>query len=160
MSFTLDEQRAEFISRPHASVAIASRGADHVPSVFKAAACRVSRDRSRVTLYVDQHLAANVLRDLRAGNPIAAVFTEPGTHLSIQLKGARAEIGPATPADREYARERIESVVAHLTALKYYESGVRCYFHFVPEQLIAVSFTPTAAFEQTPGPSAGAQLDK
>ncbi|MGE5338810.1 MAG: hypothetical protein ACM3PU_13355 [Gemmatimonadota bacterium] len=160
MSFTLDERHAEFILRPHTSVAVASRAANNVPSLFKAAACRVSPDRRRVTLYVDQQLAASVLRDLRAGSPVAAVFTEPGTHRSIQLKGERADIGSATPADREYARERIESVVVHLTALRYPEAGVRCYFHFVPEQLIAVSFTPTAAFEQTPGPGAGTRLDK
>lgn len=160
MSYTLDEQHAEFIARPHASLAVASRDANNVPSLFKAAACRVSRDRQRVTLYVDQNLATSVLRDLRAGHPIAAVFTEPATHRSIQLKGERADIGPATPADREYARERIESVVTHLVALKYPEAGVRCYFHSVPEQLVAVSFAPIAAFEQTPGPSAGARLNK
>jgi hypothetical protein len=160
MSYTLDAVHAEFIARPHASLAVASRDANNVPSLFKVAACRVSPDRKRVTLYVDQQLAATVLRDLRAGHPIAAIFTEPSTHRSIQLKGERADIGPATPADREYARERIESVVAHLGALKYPEAGVRCYFHFAPERLVAVSFTPTAAFEQTPGPSAGARLSR
>ncbi len=160
MSYTLDERRAAFISLPHASIVIAARDANNVPSLFKAAACRVSADRRRVILFVDQQLGANVLRDLRAGSPIAAVFSEPATHRTIQLKGEYAEIGPATPADREYARERLESVVVHIAALDYPEAGIRCFFHFAPEQLVSVSFTPTAAFEQTPGPSAGARLQR
>jgi hypothetical protein len=40
------------------------------------------------------------------------------------------------------------------------EDAVKCYFHFAPEQLVAISFVPTAAFEQTPGPGAGARLQR
>jgi len=158
MSFILDEKHAEFIAGPTASIAVASRDAHNVPSLFRVAACRVSADRRRVTLYVDQQLAASVIRDLRAGSPIAAVFSEPATHRTIQLKGDRADIGQATPADREHAREHFESIVTHIVALNYPESGVRCSFHFTPEQLVGLSFEPTAAYEQTPGPSAGARL--
>lgn len=160
MSYTLDESNAAFIAGPSASMALASRDAHNVPSLFKVAACRVSSDRRRVTLFVDQQIAAAVVRDLRAGHPIAAVFSEPATHRTIQLKGERAEVGPVTPADREYAREHFESIVAHIAALDYPEAALKCYYHFSPEQLVAISFAPTAAFEQTPGPSAGARLQR
>jgi hypothetical protein len=160
MSDALDENNAAFIAGPTASIAVASRDAHNVPSLFKAAACRVSTDRKRVTLYVDQQLAAAVVRDLRAGSPIAAVFSEPATHRTIQLKGERADIGPVTPVDREYAREHFEHIVAHIVALDYPQGGVECYFHFAPEHLVAISFAPTAAFEQTPGPGAGARLQR
>lgn len=160
MDYVLDAKIAAFVAGPTASIAVAARAADNRPSLFKAIACRVGADGRRVTLYVDQQLAAAVIRDLRAGSPIAAVFSEPATHRTIQLKGERADIGPVTPADREYAREQFDSIVAHIAALDYPEAAVRCIFHFAPEQLVAVSFTPTAAFEQTPGPDAGARLQR
>ena len=160
MSYILDEKDAASISGPSVSIAVASRDAANVPSLFKVSGCRVSNDRKRVTLYVDQQLAAAVVRDLRAGSPIAAVFSVPATHLTIQLKGERADIGPVTPADREYAREYFDNIVAHIAALDYPEDGVKCYYHFAPEQLVAISFIPTEAFEQTPGPGAGAKLQR
>lgn len=158
MSYTLDGAVAAFISGPTAAIAVASRDAHNVPSLFRAAACRVSKDRARVTLYVDQQAGAAVVRDLRAGHPIAAVFSEPATHRTIQLKGGCAKVGAALPADREYARTRYEEIVAHVVGLGHLEAGLRCYFHFAPEHLVAVWFQPTAAFEQTPGPRAGVRL--
>lgn len=160
MSYLLDEQNAAFIAGPTASIAVAARDASNAPSLFKVAACRVSGDRRRIWLYVDRQLAAAVVRDLRAGSPIAAVFSEPATHRTIQIKGERAEVAAVTPADREYAREYFDSIVAHVAALDYPEAAVRCYFQFVPEQLVAISFTPAAAYEQTPGPGAGARLQR
>lgn len=156
----LDAVTAAFIAGPTASIALASRDARNRPTLFKAVACRVSPDRTRVTLYVDQQLAHGVVRAIRDGAPVAAVFSEPATHRTLQLKAERAEVGPVAPADREYAREHLAHVVAHIAALDYDEDGLRCYFHFAPEQLVAVSFVPTAAFEQTPGPGAGASLSR
>lgn len=160
MSFILDAHIASFITAPEVSMALASRDADHVPSLFKAAGCRVNAERTRVTLFVDQQLAASVVRDLRAGGPVAVVFSVPATHRTLQIKGERAEVGPVTPADREFARTHADVVVAHIAALGYTEEALRCYFHYAPEQLVAVSFAPTAAFEQTPGPGAGNRLSR
>lgn len=156
----LNESTAAFIASPATSIAIASRDADHWPSLFKAVACRVAEDRSTVTLYVDGGVARDVLRALDDGFPVAAVFSEPATHRTLQIKGERATLGPVTPADREFARSHFEAVVAHIAALDYPEDGVRCYFHYEPERLVAVTFAPAEAFEQTPGPGAGARLER
>ncbi len=156
----LDESTAAFIASPATSIAIASRDADGWPALFKAVACRVADDRSSVTLYVDGGVARDVLRALRDGSPVAAVFSEPATHRTLQIKGERATIGPAGPGDREFAHAQFEAVVAHIAALDYPEDGVRCYFHYEPDALVAVTFAPTAAFEQTPGPGAGAKLER
>jgi hypothetical protein len=109
---------------------------------------------------VDQQLAADVVRDLRAGHPVAAVFSEPATHRTLQVKGLRAEVGAVTPADREHVRQHLEVTIAHLVPLGYEEAGIRTYFAHQPEQLVAVSFVPVAAFEQTPGPGAGRPLGR
>ena len=157
MGFTLDEHNAAFIAGT-VTLAVASRDATMMPSLFKAVACRVGADRRRVTVYLDQQLAADVVRDLRAGHPVAAVFSEPATHRTLQVKAPRAEVSSVTPADREYARQHLEATVSHVVALGYDEAGIRCYFAHQPEQLVTVSFMPTAAFEQTPGPGAGRPL--
>jgi hypothetical protein len=158
MSLILDERIASFITGPDVSMAVASRDAQLMPSLFKVCGCRVNGERTRVTLYVDQNYAAGVVRDLRAGGPVAAVFSVPATHRTLQLKGERADVAAVTPADREYVRAHFESIVAHIAALGYPEDALRCYFHYAPEQLVAVSFAPQAAFEQTPGPGAGNRL--
>lgn len=154
----LDAAHARFIVDVAMSYALTARDAGNRPSIAKAAACRVSADRQRLTLLVDQQLAADVVRDLRAGSPVAAVFSEPATHRTLQVKGLRAEVSGVTPADREFARQHLEATVAHLVPLGYEEAGIRTYFAHQPEQLLAVSFVPVAAFEQTPGPGAGRPL--
>ena len=154
----LDAAHARFIVETAMSYALSARDADNRPSIAKAAACRISADRRRLTLLVDQQLAADVVRDLRAGSPVAAVFSEPATHRTLQVKGLRAEVAGVTPADREFARQHLDATVAHLVPLGYDEAGIRTYFAHQPEQLVAVSFVPVAAFEQTPGPGAGRPL--
>lgn len=159
MSLVLEERVAAFVSAPAVSIAVASRDANHQAALFKAVACRVSPARDRVTLLVDQQFASEVVGCLRAGFPIAAVFSEPATHRTLQLKGLRAEVTPATPPDLELAREHGRAIVEHITSLDYPREAVQCYFHFAPENLVAVHFAPTAAFEQTPGPGAGTALE-
>jgi len=154
----LDDEHARFIAEQAVSYALASRDGANRPSIAKAAAVRVSGDRRRVTLLVDQQLASDVVRDLRAGQPVAAVFSEPATHRTLQLKGLRAEVASVTPADREFARQHLEVTVAHVAPLGYDAAALRAYFAHQPEQLVAVSFVPVAAFEQTPGPGAGRPL--
>lgn len=158
MSVVLEERVASFITAPAISIAVASRDADQQAALFKAVACRVTPARDCVTLLVDQVLAQAVVRCLRAGFPIAAVFSEPATHRTLQLKGDRADVVPATPADVELAREHGRAIVEHITSLEYPREAVQCYFHYEPANLVAVSFAPTSAFEQTPGPSAGSAL--
>jgi hypothetical protein len=156
----LDTEHARFIVETALSYALSSRDAANRPSIAKAAGCRISSDRLRLTLLVDQQLAADVVRDLRAGQPVAAVFSEPATHRTLQVKGLRAEVGAVTPADREHARQHLEATISHLVSLGYEDAGIRTYFAHQPEQLVAVSFVPVAAFEQTPGPGAGRPLGK
>jgi hypothetical protein len=160
MALVLDEATAAFLTSPRLSIAVASRDRDNVPRLFKAVGCRVSARRDRVTLYADQQLARDVIRALREGFPIAAVFSEALSHRTLQLKGDRADVGPVAPADREYAREHFEAVVEHIAALDYPRDAVRCYFNYSPEQLVSVAFSPDAVFEQTPGPGAGEALGR
>ena len=71
---------------------------------------------------------------------------------------AAVRLGAPGAGDLELARRCTESFTAELAALRYDENVVRTALWFDPQALVAVAFTPCAAFQQTPGPRAGAPL--
>jgi hypothetical protein len=111
-----------------------------------------------VLLPADQYAPlAETLRETRA---IAVVFSEPSTHRTIQLKGADAALEPLAAGDAELAARWTDDFVAGLAALGYSGPMVRSFLWCDPARLVAVSFTPQAAFQQTPGPQAGMPLKR
>ncbi|MGE3160475.1 MAG: hypothetical protein AB7K53_00320 [Burkholderiales bacterium] len=154
----LDEEHARFILLPGISMTASSRGAGNRPELGRVHGVRVAADRRRVTVLLPGEQYPDLIDALRASRAIAVVFSQPSTHRTIQLKGADAEAGAPAAADRELARRCTEGFAAELAALRYDESVVRAALWFDPQALVAVGFTPCAAFQQTPGPRAGAPL--
>jgi hypothetical protein len=154
----LDEEHARFILLPGISMTASSRGAGRRPELGRVHGCRVAADRSRVTVLLPGDQYPGLIEALRASRAVAVVFSQPTTHRTIQLKGTDAEVESPDAADRELARRCMEGFVAELAALRYDENVLRAAVWFEPQALVAVSFTPCAAFQQTPGPRAGAPL--
>ena len=102
--------------------------------------------------------AQALLRDLRAGGPIAVVFTRPLTHETVQLKAAGARITPVTRADRRIMREYDAAFFAEIVALGFDSNFTRGLASGAAADAVTVSFEPSAAYEQTPGPRAGHRL--
>jgi hypothetical protein len=154
----LDAAQCAFLRGPVA-INVASRDVALVPSIARAYGCKVSKDRGRVTIFLATRLAQSVLRDLRAGGPIAVVFCLPSTHKTIQLKAAGAAIGSVESADRRIIRAYCDAFYSEILALGYKDPFTRALAAAaVDEEAVALSFEPSAAFEQTPGPEAGKQL--
>ncbi len=153
----LDEATAEFITGV-TSMSIATRDAQRMPAVSKAVGCLVSGDRRRVTVLIDAAQSAQVAADIAAGSPVAVVFSLPATHRTVQIKGECASVAPASPSQQVRARLHVEAIVEHLLPLGHEEQGLRAYFGFDPQGLLAVRFAPTAVFAQTPGPRAGERI--
>lgn len=154
----LDAVRADFITH-HVAINVASCSAARVPSVVRAHGCRVSPDRRRVTLFVSVPRAARLIADLRAGGGIAAVFTLPHTHETLQLKGARADVVPLAPGDDTCIRAYVESFVKELSRIGLREALGRAVMSSADEESVGLTFEPNAAFVQTPGPKAGSRLE-
>lgn len=154
----LDEAQAAFIAG-RVSINVASCSAGLAPSVARANGCRVSPDRRRVTVFVPAARAAALLGDLGAGGAIAAVFSLPSTHETLQLKGGRAEIAPAEDGDGALMRRWAEAFARELGDLGYPAGFARGLTSGAQEACVAISFEPTAAFVQTPGPNAGRRLE-
>lgn len=154
-----DEAHAAFI-QSGVSVHVASRDAANVPSVGRGFGCRVATDRSRVTVFLSMAQTPDVVRDLRASKRVAAVFSQPSTHRTIQIKGDDATIGTLEDGDLARIAAYADALVRDLQKLGFSEAVGRTLVHCRPADLVAVAFTPKAAFRQTPGPNAGAPLER
>ena len=139
-------------------VTVASRDAARVPSVTRALGCRVSPDRRRVTVFLLASQSATLRRDLRETGAIAAVFSQPSTHRTIQLKGSDATLGAIEPGDIELIDANAAAALANLVLSGFPESFARTLFAYDAPDLVAIGFTPETAFVQTPGPQAGRRL--
>jgi hypothetical protein len=152
----LDAAHAAFI-QGGVSVVVASRNAEFVADAVRGCGCRVSRNRREVTVLVEPGRAGTLLDDIAANGMVAVVFSQPSTHRTIQLKGSDARIVAVTAADRAVAARHLRAWTEDLCRMGYgaaFADTVRGR----PERLAAIRFTPSAAFQQTPGPGAGQRL--
>jgi hypothetical protein len=155
----LDAALADFI-QGGVSVVIASSNAGLEPDVVRGCGCRVSRDLRRVTVLYDKARGARVLDDFAANGRIAVVFTQPSTHRTIQLKGTDAATVRAAAPDLAIAREHRELWIQQLLQIGYTREFSAAIWGPLPESLAAIAFTPSSAFQQTPGPAAGQPLGR
>lgn len=155
----LDEAHAAFI-QGGVSMYVASRGKSDMPSLVRALGCRVSPDRRRVTVFVARSQAMAVLEDMRRTGAIAVVFTQPSTHRSIQLKGHDAAPAQLEASDPEIMAALVKAFAVELGPLGYPAALVETMLACDTDDLVAIAFTPDAAFSQTPGARAGAPLGK
>lgn len=154
----LDAEHAAFVVLPGISMTVASRAPGNLPELGRALGCRVAPDRSRVTVYLPGDQLPALVGALRESRAVAVVFSQPSTHRTIQLKGTDAAVERATPADVVLCAQWADGFVAALASYGIGEPLVRAFLWCEPGSLQAVSFTPCAAFQQTPGPRAGAPL--
>lgn len=153
----LDAARAAFLTH-HVSILVGSCDARCEPTVVRAFGCRVAPDRRSVTVFLAVAHATAVLADLRAGGGIAAVFSRPTTHETVQLKGTGAHLDALAAGDRELMRDYARSFAEEIGVVGFDAGFRRAIMAGVEDEAVAVTFVPTAAFEQTPGPAAGQPL--
>jgi len=149
----LDADHAAFI-QGGVSVIVATRNAEQVADVVRGCGCRVSRDRRRVTVLVEPSRAGTLLDDIAANGMIAVVFSQPSTHRTIQLKGRDARVVKVNAADRAIAARHLRDWSEDLCRIGYTPEFANAVRGAAP-RLAAIAFTPSAAFQQTPGPGAG-----
>ena len=153
----LADEHAAFI-QGGVSILGASRDAAQVPSIARAHGCRVAPDRRRVTIFLSQTQAATLIDDVRRSGALAVVFSYPPTHRTIQLKGTDAVVRAAGASERAAIPAYVASFVESLGMLGYESRQIQTLLALPDEAIVAVDFTPTAAFDQTPGPKAGAPV--
>ena len=140
------------------SLHAASRDADNVAQLSRPLGCRISDDRTRVTVFLLASHAGAMLADYRANGQIAVVITLPSSHRTVQLKGTDAAIEPLQDGDHILIARHREKFVAELQGMGYNAALGDKLLAGMRGDVVAVSFTVTAAFIQTPGPSAGTPI--
>ncbi len=156
-SVALPEDIAAFI-QSGISMTLASRDDRYVPSIAKGVGCRVNATRDEVTMLVFANAAGQLLHDVARCRQIAAVFSQPSTNRTLQIKGRDVGAAPASPADVALTRRYIALFAEELRPLGWQADYVHHVFWRDPVDLVALQFTPEGAFQQTPGPGAGAAL--
>ena len=153
----IDEELAAFL-QSGISMHAASVGPGNVAHITRVAGCRVEPDRRCVTVYVVESQSRELLGHLRAKGTLAVVFTKPKSARTVQLKGTDARIVAVRPQDAVDVDRQVAAFDADLRAIGFPDRFGWTLAGGSPLGLAAVAFTPTSAFVQTPGPSAGQVL--
>ena len=140
------------------SITAASRDVRLVPSLSRVLSCRVDADGQRLRLALVRSQGLILLRDIAATGAIAAVFSQPSTHRSLQIKGLDACEVAVDAADQDSVRDSQQAFAAEIALLGFDAAFSTRFYHVAPDDLAVVTFTPAQVFQQTPGPNAGAPL--
>lgn len=155
----LHEELTAFIAS-RISVQVAACDDRGGTSLVRGLGARVTPDRQRVTVLVARSQADTLLRMIQSTARIAVVFSQPVTHRTVQLKGRDAILEAATSGDEAELHPYAQAMANHLEVYDVSEPFARALVSCQPGDLVAVTFTPCAAYGQTPGPGAGEQLPR
>jgi hypothetical protein len=153
----LDAGQVAFL-RSGVSISVGACGRDG-PQLVRALGCKVADDASTVTVFVPEARSQAVQRDVFDNGALAVVFTQPSTHRTLQLKSREARVTALSAVDLALAEAYADAFVADLATIGFPEALVRTFLACPPDQLVGLTFRPTAAFTQTPGPNAGKPLE-
>lgn len=124
------------------------------PQVARALALRIEPDH-RLSLLLSTPSADALLAAVGEVPVVAITACQPSTHRAIQLKGRGAELSAADPAQWPERMPFKHRFLAEIEPYGYDETFADAWLDVPPEQWCVVTFTPTGAWNQTPGPGAG-----
>lgn len=139
------------------SVVIAARSADGKPIAGVAKACRITPE-GRMRLFLDEPANRSLLSAFAEGSPVAATFSAPRNHRSIQVKSFAVRQVDLEEGDLGEIARQIKIFAGELVSANYTPRFAAAYTGYRLEEIVAIEFLPDDAFVQTPGPGAGEQL--
>lgn len=140
------------------SVIVSSCNASLRPSIMRAVGSAITADGRSITVYMARSQSRQLLQDVAATGRIAVVFSEPSTHLTVQVKASQARIRDAQVSDEAVLQRYLQSMEREIALVGYGPPLVRAMLAHELDDVVAISFEPEQAFDQTPGPKAGAAL--
>jgi len=151
----LDAETVLFLEGP-VSIIVAARADGLATELMQAVGARVNDDGT-LSVIVARDEGPLVLRAIDTSRSIAVVFSRPSTHQTVQLKSSDARWAPATEVERAVAlgyRSALRNELASVGFGGAYADAIVG----ASNDLISIRFTPHEAYQQTPGPNAGAAL--
>ena len=137
------------------SVIVSSCGSDLTPSVMRAVGSQIGEGGRRITVFVCRSQSAQLLKDVARSARLAAVFSQPSTHKTVQLKTRSARLREATDEDMPALQRYLRGMEGELTRIGFGAVYARVMLAHRLDDVVAIEFEPELAFDQTPGPRAG-----
>jgi hypothetical protein len=156
MSVVLSDELVEFVESG-LSISVGTRDALNRPECQRVMGASVGADRKSVSLYLNRVLADRTLANLDDNRQIAAFFTRPVDHRSVQIKGTLTEWHVGTDVDRALQERYLAGFVEQLYCVMIPRAVTRR-MRLWPS--VVVTFAVEGLFMQTPGPAAGARLTR
>jgi len=140
------------------SVIVGSRDAALRPSIMRALGSKVEDGGRKVTVFVSRRQSRQLVQDVAATGYIAVVFSEPSSHRTVQMKARRAVLRNAEAADEPVMARYLASMEHEIQQVGFAPHLTRAMLSHKLDDLVAITFEPEVAFDQTPGPKAGTRL--
>lgn len=140
------------------SVIVSSCGLDLTPSLMRAVGSQISPNGDRITVFLNRLQSAQLLRDVASTGRVAVVFSEPHSHRTVQVKSSQARLREVTRDDVPVLQRYLLAMQGELGRVGVTPDLVAAMLAYRFEDLSAIEFTPSQAFDQTPGPHAGRPL--
>ena len=145
---------AEFLESGLAIV-LGTRDGELDPDGALALAVEIDEERGRLTVFLHELAAGEMLRNLESHPEIAINLDQPTTHRACQVKGTFVSSRRARPDERDLVEHQVEGFRDQLERI-----GIP---HAITVALqtwpcAALDVRVTQVFEQTPGPGTGGPL--
>ena len=154
----LTEEIAEFLET-RACLVLAAASESLIPELCLGVACLVSADRLKVRVVFDRRSAAPLLTLLPGSGLVALAGSQVLTMRTVQVKGVSASLEPLPAAERSRVAEAVARMRVEFDKIDFHDPYTVTLLDYDPNELVCVGFTPTAVFDQTPGPQAGQRID-
>ncbi len=140
------------------SVIVGSRDLGNRPSVMRAVGSLVQDEGRSITVFVSRRQSRQLVQDIAATGHVAVVFSEPSTHRTVQVKASCASLRSARADDEPVLARYLASMEHEIQLVGHAPPLTRAMLAHQLDDVVAISFSPEQAFDQTPGPRAGEVL--
>lgn len=128
------------------------------PSIMRAVGSAITPDGRSISVYLSRRQSRQLLQDVAASGHIAVVFSQPFSHRTLQVKATGARTRSALPTDQPVLQRYLLAMQEEVSRVGFEPAFTRAMLAYQLDDLVVISFEPTQAFDQTPGPKAGAAL--
>lgn len=128
------------------------------PSIMRAVGSAIAPDGRSISVYLSRRQSRQLLQDVTATGHIAVVFSQPFSHRTLQVKATSARTRSALPADQPVLQRYLLAMQDEVSRVGFDPAYTRAMLAHQFDDLVVISFEPSQAFDQTPGPKAGAAL--
>lgn len=143
------------------SVIVSGCGPDLTPSLMRGVGSLIEGQGERVTVFLNRTPSAQLLRDIAATGRVAVVFSEPSSHRTVQLKArSGVRIREAREHDLPALQRYAASMAVELSRVGLGPEFAAAMLAYRFDDLVALSFSPEEAYDQTPGPRAGQPITR